>query len=259
MKKWLIAIGVIFSVASSWAAGLEGKWNVKNLNQIAAKEGKMDDMGVLGILGVADEIEFKSNGTFYVNDSVYGKYSMKGDELVMTRDAALVESAKKKFMKELGDQKDSLSVALDEFMKGYAEDSLVISFTKLGNTALVEINQNMDIMKLMPFAPLNMLEKKGAAKEDWNQGVTLSGAYAATVMGMMSIVFDFKPKGVLEQTISFFGMDKKIQGTYSVKNSVLTTKLDGKEESYPFYMGKNCLYMVMEKEGSKVAVPCWKK
>ena len=258
MKGYLLVISLFFSVLSSFAAGIEGKWNVKNLNNVAEAKGEANSI-VFGILGGADVVEFKENGTFYANDTVYGKYSVKGSELVMKRDEALVAATKKKLEAESGDAKDSLSASFDEFLKGYAEDSLIFSFTKSGNTMLVEINQSMNLMKLMPFAPLFLLEKPGTAKEDWNQGVKLSGTYSVTMMGMMSMDYTFKPNGVLTRSVSFFGREQKEDGTYSLKNSVLTTKVKGKEESMPFYMGKNCLYLVISKDGSQVAMPCWKK
>ncbi|MBP5457910.1 MAG: hypothetical protein J6Y37_15580 [Paludibacteraceae bacterium] len=258
MKAYLVVISVLLSLTSSFAAGIVGKWNVKNLNQLSSATAENYNL-LFGILGGVETVEFKANGTFYANDSVYGKYSVKGSELVMQRDEALVAAAKKKFMAQLGDSKDSLSASVDEFMKGYDVDSLVFSFTKSGNTMLVEINQYMELMKLMPFAPLFLLDKQGAAKEDWNQGVKLSGTYSISLMGMMSMDYTFNPNGALTRSFSFFGKEQKEEGTYSVKNSVLTTKVKGKEESMPFYMGKNCLYMVITKDGDRVAMPCWKK
>ena len=51
---------------------------------------------VLGVLGSTDVIQFKEDGTFFCNDTLYGKYSFKDDNLVVTRDAELVKKLKEK-------------------------------------------------------------------------------------------------------------------------------------------------------------------
>ncbi|MBR4840675.1 MAG: hypothetical protein IK005_09390 [Paludibacteraceae bacterium] len=255
MKAYLVVISVLLSLTSSFAAGIVGKWNVKNLNQFSSITAEKYN-SLFGILGGVETVEFKANGTFYANDSVYGKYSVKGSELVMQRDEALVAAAKKKFMAQLGDSKDSLSASVDELMKDYEVDSLIFSFTKSGNKMLIETNQSMELMKLMPFAPLFLLDRH----DDWNQDVKLSGTYSYSLAGMMSVDYTFKPNGILIRSVAAFGKKTKVEeGTYSVKNSVLTAKVKDKEQSVPFYMGKNCFYLVVSKDGDQIVLPLWKK
>lgn len=79
MKKHLFTAFLSVYSLSAFSADLIGTWDIRNYNS--------SGYGIaFGMLGEANSIQFKKNGTFFCNDSVSGTYVLKGDDLVLNRD-----------------------------------------------------------------------------------------------------------------------------------------------------------------------------
>ncbi|MBQ0028818.1 MAG: hypothetical protein KBT32_00080 [Bacteroidales bacterium] len=259
IRKLILTASFAVLSFAGFAADLVGTWNVRNYYYLPKERSESVNL-MFGILGGASSIQFKSDGTFFCNDTVSGTYQSKGEELVLVRDKEQVEAFKQKLDKvreEVGGQSD------EDFIKGYACDSLRLTFTKEGNKALVECNQNKELLELLPISMIFELTKKdtNGKNENLNAGKTFLGKYSVNAMGMVSINFDFKKNGLVDIEESLFGKTtKKATGKYVIKGDNLILYEGGKEYMKGEYViGKNCLYLMVEKDGSIVAMVLWKK
>lgn len=258
--RFLVSIFSLLLCSVSFAADIVGTWNVRNLSESMLEEGVLEDFYnmfadeyasseykadlLFGVLGTAKKVQFKSNGNFYVNDSVYGTYTFKNDELILKRDKKQVDAFEKSIKKTLEQQKKTFDI---EDKKLFAVDSLLISFSKKGNKALVEYNMSLEEIKLLPFSIGFILVKEGTngASENLNEGKSVVGRWTASVLGMVSIIYDFKKNGVLEieQLDILNSPSKKYSGKYSINGNLITYKSDKDENEQigEFFVGKNAL------------------
>lgn len=253
IKKVFITVTLTLLSIASFAANLVGTWDIRNYNDMGKDSEKANLM--FGILGESKSIEFKSNGTFYCNDTVYGTYTSKGTELILVRDQKLVEAFKEK-LKEVADEEKK------EFLNGYDCDSLKLSFTKEGNKALAEINQHKDVLKLLPFGIAFELTKQGTngKNEDLNAGKTIIGKYSLNIMGMMNMDCNFKKGGDVDMEVGMFGQSQKVKGKYAIKGKELSIIENGKESMKGEYIiSSEGFYLMVKKDDKTIAMMFWKE
>ncbi|MCR5568594.1 MAG: hypothetical protein K6G31_04900 [Paludibacteraceae bacterium] len=224
MKKLFLFLVVAVSL-NSVAADLVGSWNVRNVGTINEDERiKSVKTFVFGVLGSTDVIHFKDDGTFFCNDTLYGKYSFKGDNLVIFRDAELVKKQKEK-----KDSSINLREAAMMYPDRFERDSFLVTFSKTGNRALLLSHFGITPTFIEVAFSIDKQGTNGAA-EDLNEGASLIGKkYKMNFDEGTSIVFHFFPEDKYECVVSDASRkDEKRIGSYTLKGDKLTMFL-GKE------------------------------
>lgn len=261
IKRLLLIATMAVASMGSFAANLEGTWNVRNLNNIknngAAEQSKFDLGSNLffGILGGTKTIQFKADGTFYGNDSVYGTYSYKGNQLILNRDAKLIKKFEDKMAALASTEEQKANIK--ENLQGYGSDTLNVSFTKSGNKALVENAQFPELMKMVPYSIAFTIDKQGTngKNESLNQGKTLIGkTYKMTLMGMIEMRFTFKNGGKGTCETSVFGQSKSEDITYTTANNKLTIKSQSSPMEGEYIFNQDGFYFLMQKDDSTIAI-----
>ncbi|MCQ2199443.1 MAG: hypothetical protein MJZ19_06960 [Paludibacteraceae bacterium] len=273
--RFLVSILSLLLCSVSFAADIVGTWNVRNLSESMLEVSVLEDFYnmfadeyasseykadlLFGVLGTAKKVQFKSNGKFYVNDSVYGTYTFKNDELILKRDKKQVDAFEKSIKKTL-EQKNKPFDPEDKEL--FAVDSLLISFSKEGNKALVEYNMSLDELKFLTFSVVFVIDKEGTkgASENLNAGKSVEGRWNMSLLGMVTYTYEFKKDGVLE--IEQFDLldspSKKYSGKYSIDGNNITYMSDKNvnPKTGEFYVGKNGL-IVCNSEGM-ISICLWR-
>lgn len=232
-----------------FSADLVGTWNIRNYNTV-------DSDILFGILSEANSIQFKQNGTYYCNDSISGTYTMKGNDLVLKRNKKNAKSLEKKHGK-----------ATNAEMADYACDSLKLSFSKGGNKALTELDQNkydgVINKDSMSYGIIFELTKQGTngINEDLNAGKSVIGKWRYHDSAHF-IIFDFKEDGVGEMTLKteFGDLSKTLPFKYEVEGNhiTMTTQDERQVLDSEFVIGTNCIYIIDDSEGTSVALKYYK-
>lgn len=274
--KILTSLLSLLICSVSFAADIVGTWRVQNLSESMLEEQALEQFFsliadeyasseykadlIFGVLGNAKQIQFKANGKFYCNESVYGTYTFKDDKLLLKRDKKLVESFEKSIKKTLELSKKTFD---KEDRDRFAIDSLLISFSKKGNKALVESNQSLEELVFFPFGVGFVLVKEGTqgASEDLNYGKSVIGRWNLSLLGMVTLTYDFKEGGVLELTKTdiMTNNSESYSMTYSFKDDHIICSSDNDEGSkeYEYFIGKNSL-MLYSKE-NRLTTSLWKE
>lgn len=243
MKKLFLLL--VFAVSlNSVAADLTGSWNVRNMNEDKKMKYKTF---ALGVLGSADAIQFKDDGTFFCNDTLYGKYSFKGDELVITRDSGLVKKLKEKMASSV-----NLRAAAMMSSNRFECDSFLVTFSRTGNKALV-----LSHLGFIPIAIAFTIDKQGTngAGEDLNEGASLVGKKYEMKLGFKNsdIMFQFFPDGKLECDLSSsFYNERKVVGSYSLKGNKLTMSLEKELLEGECFFNQKGILLVADMDGSLI-------
>lgn len=234
MKKHLFTAFLSVYSLSAFSADLIGTWDIRNYNS--------SGYGIaFGMLGEANSIQFKKNGTFFCNDSVSGTYVLKGDDLVLNRDQKHLKAFKKKY-------KDATEADKKDFLC----DSLKISFTKEGNKALSELTQDKyGVWKDNVVGLIFELTKKGTngKNEDLNEGKCVVGRWR-TSFDDKTVIFDLAANGVgvvevsseLEDNSMMSPCYYKING----KHIRLTCPDMGQIFNSEFIIGKNSIFILTD-------------
>lgn len=251
--KFVFAVIAACVSSFSFAADLVGIWNVKMVDESYSKLelNVFNSFLFVNPLCKADKIEFKADGSFFCNDSVYGTYSFNGDELLLRRAPAVLKKFERK-LASLGCGESDL----ESIMKFAACDTTVLSFSKSGNRALVE-KKNMFGSAL---TNAYFIDKQGADAQ--NESVELGKSiignwYCDALLGVME--YSFKPNGVLSTivTLSASGFTEKDSYKYTFKDNYLKIYSGSKvSEEGQVYFGRKCLYFV--KKGD-MGLTFWKK
>lgn len=231
---------------ASFSAGIVGTWSVRDYNYFDNREIRM--VMFFGVLSEAESIRFDENGTFFCNDTVSGTYLFKDDELVLARDREQVKDFVEKY--------DWLA----SHEGSYACDTFRLTFTTQGNKVLCEMDKNNESVhtKDYNFGIIFELTKQGTngMNEDLNEGKSVVGEWLDYNEGRLVKSYVFREKGAAECVIFFFDeaqMSKKFK--YEVNGNRISTKgkatglLDGE-----LVFGRNCIYVVTEKDGTKIAL-----
>ena len=239
MTKLFLLLVLAVSL-NSVAVDLTGSWNVRNMNEDKKMKYKTF---ALGVLGSADAIQFKDDGTFFCNDTLYGKYSFKGDELVITRDSGLVKKLKEKMASSV-----NLRAAAMMSPDRFERDSFLVTFSRTGNRALV-----LSHLGFIPIAIAFTIDKQGTngAGEDLNEGASLVGRKFKMGTGLKNsyIVQHFLPDGKHECESFILGKEKKDVGSYTIKGNKLTMKLEGESLEGEFFFNQKGLLLVIDDDG----------
>lgn len=246
MKKLFLFLVVAVSL-NSVAADLVGSWNVRNVGNMNENvKPKSAKTFVLGVLGSADVIQFKDDGTFFCNDTLYGKYSFKDDNLVVTRDAELVKK-----LKEKKDSSLNIRVAAMMCPDRFERDSFLVTFSKNGNRALVL--SHLGYLVVVAFT----IDKQGTngAGEDLNEGASLVGKKYEMKLGFKNsdIMFQFFPDGKLECDLSSsFYNERKVVGSYSLKGNKLIMSLEKELLEGECFFNQKGILLVADMDGSLI-------
>lgn len=274
MKKTILSLVAALCFTGATAGNIVGKWKVNHLQE----EKVSSRLNAVSILGGANEIEFKLNGKFFANDTVYGTYKLVGDRLVLTRDQAFVNLfmdnvvTDQALVATLSD-KGGPDVAADVLIEGeagagngavatrqddaitpevvselkalaevaYANDTLSSQFGQRGNTLLLTNDDESLYFEL---------QRLGTMAENLSEDRTIVGSkWKMNVAGLYTKTLNFGNDGILRET-QIGGMGTRMDNTsYVVEKDHITIHRAGGHETYRWIMPTANKLMLIDAKG----------